>query len=183
MAEIRKFAIIIAIAVLFAIFAFSLADAFVPELQYPEYCEEAQETNNYYDPRPVDRDACEDVAEPTQEEIDACPGRLSMDYRSCEYTCSCYEIRNEHQELRENITFWFGIILGSIAIIAGMLLPRKNPLNEWVGTGFILGGVLTLFIATIRYWGELHAIARPIVIALEIILVLWIAYKRFGPEK
>lgn len=181
--EIRKFAIIIAVAVLFSIFSFALADAFVPEAQYPSICQEAQEQPSYYEPRPLEPTNCTGTPEPSQEQIDACPGQTHLDHRTCEYQCSCYEITQAHQQQKENITFWIGIVLGSIAIIVGMLLPQKNPLNEWIGTGFIIGGVLTLFIATIRYWSELHKIARPIIIALELGIVLWIAYKRFVPEK
>ena len=64
-----------------------------------------------------------------------------------------------------------------------MLLPAKNELNEWVGGGFILGGLITMFIATSMYWQHIDKIARPIVILAELILVLWIAYKKFGPKK
>ena len=126
---------------------------------------------------------CSQTPPPNQSTIDACPGQLNQDYRTCEYECHCNEITQQHQKKEDNIIFWIATALGSIAIVAGMLLPQKNPLNEWVGTGFVLGGVLTLFIATSIYWNNIDKILRPAVIALLIAVVLWIAYKRFMPDK
>lgn len=185
MTDVRKFAIIITLAVLTAIFIFALAAAVTPEPEYPDICQEAQDNNRGYEqpiPRNVDEPRCEDTPEPTQEELDACPGQLNLNYNTCEYQCNCYEITEDHREQEDQIIFWVAIILGGIAITAGMLLPEKNPLNEWVGSGFILGGVITLFLATAMHWGNIDKIARPIVIALEILIVLSIAYKQFMPK-
>ena len=186
MTDVRKYAIILTLAVLTAIFIFSLAEAVVPEPEYPSICVEAQDTDRSPQqpiPRTPGEERCEETPEPTQEEIDACPGQLHLNYNTCEYQCHCYELTREHQQQKESIIFWIAILLAGAAIVTGMLLPARNPLNEWVGSGFILGGVITLFIATIRYWSELHKIARPVIIALEIAIVLWIAYKRFMPNK
>ena len=186
MDEIRKYAIIITLAVLTAIFIFAVAEALTPEAEYPEFCIEAQEADrDFYPPFPRDPggEQCADTPEPTQEERAACPGNLNLNYNTCEYQCSCYEITREHEQQKEQIIFWVAILLAGVAIVTGMLLPAKNPINDWVGSGFILGGVITLFVATIRYWSELDRLARPLVIALEIAIVVWITYKRFATDK
>lgn len=186
MTQVRKYGIILAVAILYSIFVFSLGNAVIPEREYPEFCEQAmsEQARQSFAPL-VPRDECPALEEPTQEEIDACPGTLSPDWRtSCpeQYICNCQELQQEFRSTEATIQFWIAIVLGFIAIVAGMLLPSKNELNEWVGAGFILGGLITLFIATAQYWGEIHRIARPIVIALELAVVLWIAYRQFGDK-
>lgn len=185
--EIRKFGIILAVAILFSIFVFALADAVIPEKDYPDYCQQAnQNERSYYNPYPNSLN-CSELPEPTQEQRDACPGYLTPKYAegrcATEYTCDCADLADEYRNDEQNIRFWIAVILGAIAIAGGMLLPAKNDMNEWVGGGFILGGVITLFIATAMQWSEIHKIARPIVIALELILVLWIGYRRMMPTK
>jgi hypothetical protein len=177
--DIRKYTIILAVAVLFSIFSYAFSDAFTSEAEYPDMCREAQNNNNYYEPRPLESKNCTQAAQPTDQQIQACPGQLNMDYRTCEYGCSCYEITQQNQQTNDRIKFYLGVILGGLAIAFGMLLNPKKKLNTWIGSGFILGGLITIFIATVGYWGDLDKIIRPIVIAAELGLILWIAYKKF----
>lgn len=182
--QIRKFAVIAVVAVLYSIFVFSLGDAVAGEAEYPEICQQSQEFDMYPRYPAADREKCEPLPEPSQEEIDACPGNLYERYTGgqcpTEYTCDCSQITESFNDRKENIIFWIAIALGGLAIVGGMLLPSKKDLNEWIGGGFIIGGIITLFIATAMHWGDIHRIARPIVIALELILVLWLAYRKWN---
>lgn len=184
---VRKYAIILVVAILFSIFAFSLGNAVISERSYPDICQESQSQRDWYAPAPpIPRDQCPELPPPSQEEIDACPGSLQPDWRtSCpeRYVCNCYELTQQFRSQEATIQFWLAVILSFIAIVAGMLLPSRKEINEWVGAGFILGGLITLFIATAQYWSEIHRIARPIVIALELVVVLWIAYRQFNKEQ
>ena len=73
--------------------------------------------------------------------------------------------------------------LGFLAVVSGLYLPSAaNPLHEWIGTGFMLGGLADIFIGTGQYFSELHRIARPIVIFFELVLVIFVAYKYLGPK-
>ncbi len=184
MTTVRKYGIILAVAILYSIFVFSLGNAVIPEPEYPDFCQQSQPPLDF-NPGIMPRDECPELMPPTQEEIDACPGTMTRDWRSVcpeRYVCDCRELEQEFRSTQASIQFWLAIVLGFIAIVAGMMLPSKNELNEWVGAGFILGGLITLFIATAQYWGEIHRIARPIVIALELAVVLWIAYRQFGDK-
>jgi len=183
---IRKYGIILVVAILFSIFVFSLGNALLAERTYPAICEEAQPQRDYYSAPMFPRDQCPELPPPSQDEIEACPGTLNPDWRSnCpdSYVCNCYELSNQYQKQEATIQFWLAVFLGFIAIVAGMMLPARKEINEWVGAGFILGGLITLFIATAQYWSEIHRIARPIVIALELVVVLWIAYRQFNKEQ
>lgn len=183
MVDIRQYAIILTLAILVSIFAFSFAEVFTSEPEYPDICTESQDNERPYQVAPRDSNMCENASEPSQQLIDSCPGRLNLNYNTCEYDCNCYEITQDNREQNEQLIFWVAIVLAGVAIVTGMLLPSSNPLNQWVGTGVIIGGVITLFVATIRYWSELDKYARPVVIAIEIAIVLWLTYKRFIPEK
>lgn len=94
------------------------------------------------------------------------------------YECStCYKDNDDQQARRNLIFFYTTFALGIIGIVVGFLLPR-DAINEWVGLGAIIGGVIGLFIGTVSYWGNLSRFARPFVIALELAIVLFIIYKR-----
>ena len=74
--------------------------------------------------------------------------------------------------------------MGLIALIAGLYLPKKkNPINEWVGSGFLLGGILTILVGTVRYFGDMGRYARPIIILVELVLVIYLAYRKLGDKK
>lgn len=183
---VHKYGIILVVAILFSIFVFSLGNAVIGERSYPDICEESQSSRDYYPSPVIPRDQCPQVAPPTQEEIDACPGTLQLNWRtSCpeEYVCNCHELTSDFRSQEATIQFWLAVLLSFGAIVAGMLLPARKEINEWIGAGFILGGLITLFIATAQYWSEIHRIARPIVIALELVIVLWIAYRQFNKEE
>ena len=75
-------------------------------------------------------------------------------------------------------------LLGLVAIILGLYLPKDiNSLNEWIGTGFMFGGLISVFIGTARYFQDMHKIVRPIIILIELILVILITYKKLKDKK
>ncbi|MFH1408523.1 MAG: hypothetical protein ABIH34_01320, partial [Nanoarchaeota archaeon] len=66
-----------------------------------------------------------------------------------------------------------------VVIIIGLYLPaEKNVLNEWIGSGFLLGGLITLFIGTALYFSDFLRWLRPIVILFELGLVIFISYRK-----
>ena len=96
--------------------------------------------------------------------------------KNCNYCQKEYEHANEKFNL---YNFIFSAIFALIAMGVGLYLPaQKGSLNEWVGTGFMLGGLLTLFVGTFMVFGELHRYIKPIVIFAELVIVLWLAYKK-----
>ncbi len=185
--EIRKLGIILAVAILFAIFVFAVANAFAPAHNYPSTCLEANQSANLYPPTPYKAGNCTEIPPPTQAQINACPGRLTTHYNGSgcadRYVCSCSELTMQFDKQDRQFNAWFGAILGALAIVAGMLLPRKKEINDWIGTGFILGGLIAMFWATAIYWSDFAKWAKPVVIGVELVLILWLAYKRFGPDK
>lgn len=196
--DIRKIVVIIIVAVLFAIFTNSLADAMFNQPKYEDIC-----GNDYYGKYPVPISTpeynnninancnCTNVCkyiEPTQEEKNSCTGGGNLvpvsDTNGCttSYRCDMCNVYFQDAQAKYNFkVFLVMSILGLIAIFLGIYLPAKtNPLHEMVGTGFMFGGLISIFVGTARYFADLARVLKPIVIFIELILVIWIAYKKLS---
>jgi hypothetical protein len=186
--DLRRVIVIVIIAVLFPIFTNTLADAIFHQPDYNDYCKGGY-AGNYGVPAQDTKTNCT-YREPTQTEKDSCgKGNLQPTYdtNGCiqAYHCeTCDLLYNDAQATYNFMVFLVTSILGLIAIIFGIYLPAKtHPLHEMVGTGFMLGGLISIFVGTARFFGDLHKILRPIVIFIEMLLVIWIAYKKFQDNK
>lgn len=192
--DIRRILIIFVVAVLFAIFSFSLIEAFLPSPVYDDFCREEGILRNpksgpqFQKTVPVDHvcPAYDDLAR--QKCIVETKGEPMDDYDTygCPVYKGCSTCNLKLRDAQNYHNFWAFVIssiLGFIAVICGIYLPNaKNPLHEWVGTGFMLGGLGDVFFGTAQYFSELHRIARPIVIFVELVLVIFVAYKYIGPR-
>jgi hypothetical protein len=184
--DIRKIAIIFVIGALFAILAFSTIDAIIinPE---DEFCND-ELRRPMLDRVPKEKADCPDFTEPAKEAYQECEdnnGYMIFQYDSMgcptESKCSCAEGYAAAQARYEFITFILYSIFATIGVAVGVILPKsKNPLHEWVGTGFMLGGFVCLFIGTARYFEEMNRMIRPIIILVELILIVWLSYKKLG---
>ncbi|MBI2135904.1 hypothetical protein HYU06_02450 [Candidatus Woesearchaeota archaeon] len=197
MVELRKYIVVLVIIVLFAILVQSLIEAIYQEPQYDKFC-------RYYERIPKaaypvayplqdekDRIAhkCQDYTKSTEEQIKQCvdsegQNEYNYDEYGCptKYECNyCNKNYITSQKKYSLVVFLVSAILGLIAIILGLILPStKNILHEWVGTGFMLGGIVTLFIGTARYYADMYRILRPIVILIELLIVIYLVYNVFS---
>lgn len=90
------------------------------------------------------------------------------------------ECRKEFDLARENnalFVFFISSIFGLIAIFSGLFIPKKDSFMRIVSLGLLIGGLLALFVGTIRGWEGISIYFRPLVLLLEIILVVFITYK------
>lgn len=192
--DIRRILIIFVVAILFGVFSFSLIDAIYPNANYDNFCREEGILRNpkpapmYTKERPASfqcppydekaRDQC--ITQTKGDPIDEFDQNGCPNFKACSICSKTFSIeQNKHD-------FWAFImasLLGFIAVVLGLYLPSSaNPLHEWIGTGFMLGGLADIFIGTGQYFSELHRIARPIVIFFELALVIFVAYKYLGPR-
>lgn len=182
--EFKKIIIISVIAVLYAVFVFSIIDAAYPKPDYSDYCK-----NNYISKpmMPSERIVNCTVVDVPLAEQDACYAQDGMiEYNYDEYGCaSTYQCNTCNAEFTQGMdthniyVFYISAFLSLIAIFVGMYLPTKeNTLNEWIGIGFMLGGAFALFFGTATSYGSLDRLIRPIVIFLELVLVIFISYKK-----
>ncbi len=152
--DIRKIIIILIIGALFAFFVNALIEAVYPSPDYDDYCGEFVKP---YELREENVD--EGAWEQCQDE---------------------YDLEREKYNL---VVFYVSVIFGLLAIILGLYLPsEKDDLNQWIGSGFMVGGFFTLFVGTIRAYGDLHRVLRPVVLLIELLIVIYVAYKKIGKK-
>lgn len=182
MADIRKTAIIIVIAVLFTIFTQTTANAVFNDPDYEDFCGREVIT-----PRVLNPDADCVPYEVPQEDRDAClaqKGEIRYEYSDVTgcadgHSCStCFAELGKAEDAFAFKVFALSAILGLIALFLGLYLPGdKNPLHEWVGSGFMLGGLITIFTGTVRSFESFAPYVKPVVIGLELALIIWLTYK------
>ncbi|HZX44865.1 MAG TPA: hypothetical protein VFF28_04235 [Candidatus Nanoarchaeia archaeon] len=185
MVDIRKIIIIFVIAVLFSVLVFSVIEAVYPSPKYDEICRQ-----NIYPEKPyITNRTCPDVniSVANRKACDEKKGYIEYtdyDENNCptSYKCNtCQNEFNQAQQKHERVVFYISALLSLVAIFIGLYLPAEsNSLNEWIGTGFMLGGTFSLFFGTLTTFIWLDRYIRPIVILLELILVIFIAYRKIG---
>ena len=188
MVDIRKIIIIFVVAILFSVLVFDVIEAAYPRPNYDDFCRFKGPSRA----EPIGlvkyTSGCS-VLEVPKEEQTTCEdtkGYIEFQYDSngCPTSYECNTCSNEWDIANQNYSqyvFYISAVLALIAIFVGMYLPAKeNSLNEWVGTGFMLGGVFALFFGTIQSFHFLDRIMRPIIISLELALIIFMAYKKMG---
>lgn len=184
MVDVRRILIIFVIGVLFAILSQAVIDAIYPAPKYEDYCNYNMGPESMFKVQPancttLDFSACYNIR--------GTPVNYTYDSNGCpvSYKCSmCQQDFDKHQEKYNFIVFIISSILGLIGIAIGLYLPsQSNNLNEWVATGFMLGGLLALFIGTARYYVDMGRFIRPAVIFVELVIVLYLAYEKLSHKE
>ncbi|MFH1133030.1 MAG: hypothetical protein V1735_00920 [Nanoarchaeota archaeon] len=199
MGDFRRVAIALVIAALFSIFVFSFNWAVNPSPRYDLLCRGSYET---YPVKaippgtvPAGNITCPAFTDATQAEKDACVQKgadffYQYDFNGCPTAWKCDTCQLEFNAAQASYKFWEFLIaafFGLVAIIIGLWLPTdRHSLNELVSTGFLLGGLITLFIGTGIYWEFFppHTLwLRPVIILFELLLVIFIAYRKLGNKE
>ena len=191
MIDIRKIVIVFVIGVLYAILVHAIIGAVYPAPKYEDFC--WQSSSPEMTPKCLGSDVkCPGYNEPTQEELDNCSGRRGFpeykydskgcptQYKGCNL---CQKNFNDSNEKYSLAFFVFSSILALIAIIVGLMLPSNKALNEWIATGFLLGGLISLFFGTFMYYQYLGRYIKPVVILLELLIVIYLSYKKLSDIK
>jgi hypothetical protein len=191
MIDLRRVAIIFVIAILYAIFVNAFIGAFYPAPKYDDFCKQRFYPEKPY-PAAVERKDCPKYKEPSQEELDKCASDKGYpEYRYDAFSCpaeykGCNFCQRDFDSANQKYNFMYFIfssILAVIAIGVGLMLPTDKSLNEWVATGFMLGGLITLFFGTFRYYEYLGRYAKPIVIFAELVIVIFLSYRKLNDAK
>lgn len=191
MIDLRRIAIIFIIAVLYAIFVNAFIGAFYAAPKYDDFCK-----NRFYPEKPypatMERKECPKYSEPSQEELDKCSNEKGFPeykydalgcttaYKGCNFCQRDFDNANQRYNF---MYFIFSSILAVIAIGIGLMLPTNKSLNEWIATGFMLGGLVTLFFGTFRYYEYLGRYVKPAVILAELLIVIFLSYKKLHDVK
>lgn len=185
--DIRKYGITVAVMILTAIFIYSVADAIAPQVKDDCY---SNTPKTMYGPD-YERQKATNCTNAVMDQAaaDACYAQgysyeevWGADGCRTGYNCnSCYKEQEDARQSRNAVFFYVSVLVGLLSIVVGFMLPL-GTIHEWVGLGFIAGGVIGMFIGTVTYWSDLTRLARPFVIGLELAVVLYIVYKRMKSE-
>lgn len=176
---LKETAVTVAIAVLFTTFVLVTIDALYPRPEYEKFC-----NNTYYPSKIVPASAnCTYQQSPEEVECYNQEGMPETDYdeNGCSYYRSCnYCSRDFNNAQKEYNNTFFLILapLGALAIILGVYYSV-----EFLGSGFMFSGIILMFWGTVQNFSDLDKFMRVAVIFAELLLVLFIAYKKIIPQK
>jgi hypothetical protein len=171
----KEFAITFGIAVLFTALVMVSIDSFYERPQYEDYCNSSHWTKPYIQPREVASNCTPDPKE------DGCYRQggtpiYEYDEAGCSFVESCdlcnkdYEAANKEYT---NVVFIITAIFGIAAIFFGVYYK-----TEFIGVGFMFSGIILMFIGTMQNFDSLNRFLKPVVLLVELLLVLFIAYKK-----
>ncbi len=93
----------------------------------------------------------------------------------CNPTYTCQKNYDAVRKVYERNVFVALIILGIISLLCGMFLK----IGQAVSVGLSFGGVLSLVIASMRYWSEAGNMLRVVILAIALIALIWVGVKKF----
>ncbi len=93
----------------------------------------------------------------------------------CNATYTCQKKYDEASKLYNRNVFMILISLGVIVLIAGAFVgvPLLSIAFSW-------SGVLSLVIASMRYWSSADSIIRVIILGVALAALIWLAVKKFS---
>lgn len=178
----------IAVAIIFSIFAFSFIYAVLEEPEYNDYCmNQAGPRYAYTEPSKEYGSMCgnDTYAYPTEVEQKTCndqDGQMQRktDAQGCPAEYYCETCQKGYDDANSEYKLWVFLIaclFAILAIVLGITTPLvKGEFAEIIGPGFIIGGLITLFIGTAMYFDAMNRVIRPIVMFIELVIVLYLIY-------
>lgn len=179
MIDLKKISLTIGIAVLFALFIGFTIDAIYQAPKYETYCnisigEQIVLAKGEAIQCPIINDqsisnSCYQQKGEIRYEYNTkgCPTRAYCDLCSAQF----YKA-DEKYNLR---VFYIAALVGIIAILIGLFISLSM---EAIASGLMFGGILTVIYGTIRGFGSLGRYTKPLVLGIELVIVLLIAYKK-----
>lgn len=177
---LKEVSLTFGIAVLFALLVGFTIDAFYAAPEYIDFCQE----NFYGKPTPLypnkDANCTYNFDDQFITNCTKQKGNVVYDYdklgcqfiKGCDFCQVTFEEANK--EYNTNL-LWITAIVGLIAIFVGMYAPiYYDP----IASGAIFGGILTLMYGTMRAFGNLSKIARVIILAVELGLLVWLGIRK-----
>lgn len=93
----------------------------------------------------------------------------------CNESFTCSKNFDDARKMHERNFFVALVALGTATLIAGLLLR----MFEVVAASFSAGGVLTLIIASVRYWSEMDEYLRVIVLGIALAALIFVGVRWF----
>jgi len=163
--DYRKGILAVIVAVLFTLFVQSSIEAVATQPSYNDFCG--------------------DVEPPMRTEFDMDTEREAYDEEQEQYQEAreqCQEAYDAERESYSLIVFIVSTVIAILGVVGAVYIPVKDNIGLTISSGILLGSLITLFVGTTRGWTGIGEIYRPVVLLLELLLVVFVAYKALGDE-
>jgi len=167
-----RWAVVIGIVVVLNVFFTVLISLVLPTPQYADFCKQAQIVPSYDSESSCTKAGGQWTATPTTP-IPAKQPAAVIGYCNPDYTCNQNFTTSSASHARN--AFIAMVVLGVIAVIAGVFVPG----SAIVSSGLAYGGVLSFVIASVSYWGDAGSWIRLGISLVALIALLYIGLKRF----
>ena len=178
----KEILMVIAIAMLTALFIGLAFDLISPQPEYEDFCEEDLRAKPL---RAEWSEQCAEIMKADESQVQACQREKGMPrytteegcevYESCDY---CMKEYNHAKETYERNLFFIISPIAVFFVIVGVFYTF-----ELVASSLMFAGILLLFYSTIRYFEDMSKLTRVIVIFLELLLLLFITFKKMRKKK
>ncbi|MEO5646592.1 MAG: hypothetical protein ABIO57_02360 [Candidatus Paceibacterota bacterium] len=103
------------------------------------------------------------------------PGQVRKGEGYCDPTFTKQQQYQAAQKQYDRSVFIILVILGVISIVTGAFV-----VNAVLSLSFSWGGVLSLFIASVRYWSDANSLMKVFILAIALGTLIWVAVKKFA---
>lgn len=169
-----KAALIISIVVVLNLFFNYTISLFYKSPNYDDFFPRAQVVEPI-----TDKDSCLEVGgQWTEQPIYYEDGMKTATPKISSYCDPDFTKRIDYENARksyERNIFIMLVVLGVLSLVAGSFV-----VNEIVALGLSWGGVLSLVIASIRYWSSADNLLKVIILAVALVALVWLAVRKFG---
>lgn len=100
-----------------------------------------------------------------------------MPLGSCDVNFTKQKEFNQAQKVYNRNVFLILVVFGIVSLLAGVFI-----VNEVASFGLSWGGVLSLIIASMRYWSDADNWMKVFILAVALTVLFWVAIKKFGKE-
>jgi len=184
--KIKRIGIISIIALLYALFAFSIVDVIEERPDYMDFCPNPEV------PKILGSNKdCNPIQVSTEEERSCGERRgyiqYTYDSNGCatSYECNtCSSLYEQAGKQHRLIGFIITSIFGIIGILVGIYVKGKGKeeVTDWIFSGILIGGILSILFGTISYFSDMGRYIKPVVLLIELGLIIFIAMKTVGKK-
>jgi len=169
-----RWAVVLGIVIVLNVFFTVAVSLVLPSPKYETFCPTSQVVRSY-----DSQEACVAVGgqwtdNPVPEKIQSAP-IVPQPKGYCDPQYTCRDEFSKASDVHARNAFIAYVVLGVIALIAGVL-PVGSSI---VSSGLSFGGVVTLIIGSVQYWGSADNLIRLIISLVALIALLYIGWKRF----
>ena len=96
----------------------------------------------------------------------------------CDREFYCRENYEKVNSVYKRNVFIILVVAGAAVLTAGFFITQ----SEAVALGLSLGGLISIFIGTVRYWSEMNDYLRFIALGITLAVLIWLGIKKFSAE-